>query len=223
MTDTRTLNPLKGLLLYFWYSTGVKLIILFSQVIAWGVAFLIFGGGSAGPWLQFFFGINAIMGVPMMIITGMGDRETDWERFQLSMPVRRRNMASSQYLSVGLAPLIGIPIFVLFTGLSTIFHEEVYFTLHSVFISIAPYLSMPYIMGGLVFPIYMLPIAEKLHEALFPLVLVVSIVIPQLVIGAAGRWGWSMLAALSLTLIVSLFIFIVSYFITRRIYEKSDF
>ena len=222
MSAVRT-SPLKGLLLYFLYDASGKLAILFFQAIAWGIAFLIFGGGSFGPWLQFFFGVNAVMGVSMVVITGMGNREIDWERFQLSMPVRRRNLASSQYLSVGLAPIIGIPLFVLFTWLSSLFHEEVYFTFLTAFVTIAPFLSMPYIMGGLVFPVYMLPVAEKLHEGLFPAVILVSVVIPQLVVGGANRWGWSMVVASVLMLAVSMVIFIVSYFITRRIYEKQDF
>ena len=224
-------KPLAGLLLYFWYSTGGKLILLFAQVIAWGVAFLVFGDGAAGSLLFIFFGINAVMGVSILIISGMGNREIDWERFQLSMPVRRRHMASSQYLSVGLAPLIGVPIFAAFTALSLVFHDGGYLfwqgggysTWLSVYVSIAPYLAMPYIMAALVFPVYMLPVADKLHEGLFPAVMLISVVIPQLVIRWAGRMGWPMVWATSLTLGVSLIIFVVSYFVTRRLYARHDF
>ena len=227
----RTNKPLTGLLLYFWYSTGGTLILLFAQAIAWGIAFLVFGDNAAGSVLFILFGINAMMGVSIMLISGMGNREIDWERFQLSMPVKRHHLASSQFLSVGLAPLIGIPIFVAFTALSLIFHEGGYLFWHwgeyspwlSVFVSIAPYLAMPYIMAALVFPVYMLPIADKMHEGLFPAVMVVSIIIPQLVIRWAGRMGWPMVWATSLTLVVSLVLFVVSYFITRKLYAKHDF
>jgi len=231
MSTTNTRRPLKGLLLYFWYSTGGKLILLFLQTIAWGIAFLVFGDNAFGPWLYALFGINAVMGVSLVIVMGMGNKEIDWERFQLSMPVRRRNMASSQFLSVGLAPFMGLPIFAIFSALSLLLHDGGYLFWHEggslaitpIFISIAPYLSMPYIMAGLIFPIYMIPAVEKIHDGLFPVIMVVSIAIPQLMVAGASRLEWSLVVASSLTLAVALFIFIVSYFITRKIYEKVDF
>jgi len=219
----RTKRPLNGLLLYFWYSTGGKLILLFSQVIAWGIAFLVFGDRDFGAWIHLIFGINALMGVTLIILTSMGSKEIDWERFQLSMPIRRRDLASSQYLSVGLTPLIGIPIFVLFTGISSILHDGIYFTFLSTFITIAPFLSMPYIMGGLVFPLYSIQAVEKIHDGLFPVLMLISVVVPQLVVMGANRLDWSMVVASSLMLVVSLLIFLVSYFITRKQYAKSDF
>ena len=219
----RTKNPLIGLLLYFWYSTGGKLMLLFLQTIAWGIGFLVFGDREWGVALHIFFGINALMGVPLLILSGMGNREVDWERFQLSMPVRRRDLASSQYTSVGLAPLIGLPVFILFTVLGAIMHEGAYFTAGNLFISTAPFLATPYIMGGLIFPIYMIPAVERVYDGMFPALVAVSIAIPHLVVWLGTRLGWPMMAATSVTLIVALLIFAVSYFVTRKLYEKADF
>ena len=215
----RTTNPLKGLLIYFIYSTGWRLAIVYLQAIAWGIAFLIFGNAI----LHMLFGINAIAGATILVITGMGNKEIDWERFQLSMPVRRRDLASSQYLSVGLAPLIGIPLFVAFTGLSSIWHEDVYFTLSTIITSISPFLSMPLILGGLIFPLACVKPLQDKAEGFFPILMLASIVIPQLVVMGADRLGWPMAVASPLILVVSVFIFIISYFITRGLYAKLDF
>ena len=212
-------NPLRGLMLYLWYYTGGKLILLNIQAIVWGIVFLFVNH----PITHLLFGVNAIAGATIILIAGMGNKEIDWERFQLSMPVRRRNLASSQYLSVLLASLVGIPIFVAFTGLGSILHEDVYFTLPALFITIAPYLSIPYILSGLVFPLCSIPALEKLHNGLFPALMLFSVVIPQLVVVAANHWGWSMIVASSLMLAISMLIFIVSYFITRKLYAKMDF
>ena len=219
MTTTRTINPLKGLLLYLWYFTGGKLIILNIQAIVWGIVILFF----YNPVVHVLFGLNAVAGATFILIAGMGSKEVEWERFQLSMPVRRRNMASSQYISVWLASFVGIPIFVIFTGLSSIFHEEVYFTLFSLFLHIAPFLSIPYILGGLVFPLYSIPALEKLYESMFPAAMLVSVALPQVVVWMASRLDWSMVVASTLMLAVSMVIFIISYFITRKLYEKFDF
>ena len=219
----KTTKPLTGLLLYFWYSAGGKLIILFVQILAWGVAFLIFGESGAGPFIYALFGINAVMGVSLTIIVGMGNKEIDWERFQLSMPVKRHHLASSQYISVGLAPLAGIPIFLIFTGLSLVLHDGTYLTFLSMFNSTAPYLAMPYIKAALVFPIYAIPAVEKIHDALFPIVMVTAMAIPLLIMHAARRLDWSITMASVIALAVAAVMFIVSYFITRKIYAKSDF
>jgi len=215
----RTRNPLKGLLLYFLYSAGWKLVTIYLQSIVWGIAFMIFGGG----WLHLIFGINAISGATFLIVSTMGNKEIVWERFQLTMPVRRRDLATSQYLSVGLAPLVGIPLFVIFTGLSSIWHEEVYFTLPLVFISIAPFLSMPLIFGGLLFPLLSIPALEKKQEGFVGLFLVASVAIPQLVVMGAERLDLSMIVTSSLMLAISMVIFVTSYFITRKMYAKLDF
>ena len=215
----KTRRPLKGLLLYLWYFAGGKLIILNIQAIAWGIAILFF----YNPVVHVLFGLNAIAGATFILIAGMGNKEIEWERFQLSMPVGRRNMASSQYISVWFASLVGIPIFVAFTGLSSLLHDGVYFTLLDLFLSIAPFLSIPYILGGLVFPLYSIPALDKLYDGMFPVLMLVSILIPQGVVWAANRQDWSMVAASSLMLAVSMLIFIVSYFVTRKLYEKNDF
>ena len=219
----RTTKPLKGLLLYFWYSTGGKLTILFLQTIAWGIAFLLFGERDWGLILHFFFGMNALMGVALVVVMGMGSKEVDWERFQLSMPVRRRNMASSQFISVGLAAVVGIPIFVLFTGLSAAWHEGAYFTFLSVFSSMAPFLSMPFVLGGLLFPIYSIKAVERIYDGMFPAIMVVAMLVPVGINLGATRLGWPEAVASLLTLVVSLLIFVISYFITRKLYEKMDF
>jgi len=215
----RAVNPLKGLLLYLWYYAGGKLIILNIQAIVWGILHLFFNHTLT----LMLFGLNAIAGATFILMAGMGNKEIDWERFQLSMPVRRSDLAKSQYLSVGIVSLIGIPIYIAFVGLSTIWHENVYFTLSALFISIAPFLSIPYILGGLVFPLYSIPALDKLYDSMFPVSMIVSIAIPQLVIWGASRLGWSMIIASFLLLAVAMLIFVVSYFITRKMYAKIDF
>ena len=219
----RTKNPLIGLLLYFWYSTGGKLMLLFLQTIAWGIAFLIFGDREWGVVLHIFFGINALLGVSMLILSGMGNREVEWERFQLSMPVRRRDLASSQYTSVGLAPLIGLPVFILFTAMGAVMHEGVYFTAGYLFVSTAPFLATPYIMGGLIFPVYSIPAVERVYEGMFPALMAVSIAIPHLLMRLGTRLGWSPTATSSALLVVTLVVFAVSYCLTKRVYERMDF
>jgi len=217
MNTTR--KPLSGLLLYFLYSAGGKLAISFLQTIAWGIAFLFTGN----VWVHMIFGINAIAGAALIVIVGMGNKEVDWERFQLTMPVRRNDMIRSQFMSIALASLVGVPLFVIITGLSVLFHETAYFTLTTVFVSMAPFLATPFILGGLLFPLMCIKSLENKQDGFFSLLFLAAIGIPQLITWGAGRLGWSVEIASLLTLVVSLVIFIVSFFITKKLYAKMDF
>ena len=218
-TVTKTRSPLRGMLLYLWYLSGGKLLILNFQSIAWGVVLLFW----YNPLVHFLFGLNAIAGATFILIMGMGSKEIEWERFQLSMPVMRKHLVSLLYIGVGVAAFVGIPIYLLFTGIGSIVHEEMYFTAVSLFTSIAPYLTIPFILGGFVFPLYSIPALERFYEGMFPAVMLVAIAIPQGVVWLASRMGWSMIAASVLLLAVSVLIFAVSYFVMVKLYAKHDF
>ena len=216
---TRTLNPLKGLLTYFWYYLGNKFKIIFLQVILMGIVFLIF----ENLWVVALFNFNAITMGTVTVLTTMGSKEVDWERFQLSMPVRRSDLAKSQYISVGVTPFLGLPLFIIFNWLASFLHEDMYFTILSAFTTAAPLVSSALIMCSLVFPLAMIPALENKIDALFWLIIIVSLLIPYSIVILANNLGWSTVATTSGMLIVSIVVFIVSYFVTRRLYAKSDF
>jgi len=212
-------SPMAGLLLYLFYNSGVKLAVLFTQGIVWGIIFLITGN----VWVHMIFGFNAIAGASFMLLAGMGNKEINWERFQLSMPVKRRDMAASQYLSVVIASLVGVPVFVVINGLYVLFNEGVYFTFMTLVAGAAPFLAIPFILAGFVFPLACLKSFENKQDALFPLFLIISTAIPQLVIVGVDRLGGPVNIAILVTLAVAVVIFIVSYGITKRLYAKIDF
>ena len=139
------------------------------------------------------------------------------------MPVKRRDMAISQYLSVAIASFIGIPIYVVISGISAIVNESAYFTFMTLFTGMAPFLAIPFILAGLVYPLFCIKSLEDKQDGLFPLFMLASFAIPQFVVWGAGRLGWSVDIALVVTLAVAIIIFVLSYFITRKLYAKIDF
>ena len=212
-------HPLKGLLRYFWYANGGRLVILFLQVIAWGIIFLVSGNAI----IHAIFGINAIAGATIALLTAMGSKETLWERFQLTMPVRRRDLAKSQYLSVAVFSLVGIPIFALFTFFSSLLHEGVFFSMEMLFISIAPFLAAPFMLGGLIFPLACIRALDEKGEAFFPLLILLSMAIPQGVAIAGNHWGWPMVLTSAAMIALSLVIFLVGYGVAAKLYATQDF
>jgi len=216
----RTRKLLTGLLLYLFYNSGLKLAVLFSQSIVWGVIYIVTGN----TWVHMIFAYNAIASAAFLLLAGMGNnKEINWERFQLSMPVKRRDMAISQYLCVAMASLVGIPIYVAIIAINVLINESAYFTFMTLFTGIAPFLAIPFILAGFVYPLFSIKSIEDKQEGIFPLFMIASFAIPQLVIWGAGRLEWSVNIAVVITLAVAVIIFIVSYFITRKLYAKMDF
>jgi len=217
--EVRKMNPLKGLLTYFWYYFNVKLTIVLIQVMAVAIAYLIFGH----LWIFGIFSFYALSMMSVSILLTMGSKEVDWERFQLSMPVRRNDIAKSQYITVGGVPFLGIPLVILIYWLGSLLHEGAYFELIPMFTMLAPSLSGPLTMCAIIFPLAVVPALEDKINSLFWPIVLISLVIPQLIILLGNNLGWSAIITASAILGLSIVLITISYFITVKLYSKIDF
>jgi len=217
--NIRKISPLKGLLTYFWYYMGGKVIIALLQAIGLGILSLFIGNAFLIGILNF----TAIAMGTLTILMTMGNKEVDWERFQLSMPVRRSDLANSQYIITGATPFIGLPIVLIFGWLGSLLHCSVNFNIDSIAITVMPLLSGALIMTAFIFPLALVPALENKMDTLFWVIVLISLLIPYLIVLLANNLGWSMIIATSLMLIISITLFITSYFITKSVYAKIDF
>lgn len=98
-------NPLKGLLVYSLHSAVGSVLYTLLIGLVLGAALLVTGSNLVNT----FFGLVIIAGPAYIVIVGMGGKTGgNWERFQLAMPLRRRDLAKSQYLLVFLASIVGV-------------------------------------------------------------------------------------------------------------------
>jgi prolipoprotein diacylglyceryltransferase len=74
------------------------------------------------------------------------------------MPVRRKELADSQYIRVLLASIVGIPFFAIVTGIGYVLHENLFETslMSTVVVNTSLLLSHPLILVGLVYPLTLL-------------------------------------------------------------------
>ena len=212
-------SPLQGLLLYFLITIGSTILIIQIQSAVWGIIFVV----SGNIWIHMVFGINAIAAPSFSIIMNMMHKDAIWERFKLTMPIRRSDLATAQYLSVAVASCVGIPLYVLYSWLGSVFNENVYFTVSSVLINMSSFLSTPLLLSGLIFPLACVKALEDKQEWFFVLIMLAAMAIPQAVIHGAARLGWSFEAASILVLAVAFSIFVASYFLYRKLCIRIDF
>ncbi len=218
----QTKNPVKGLLVYSFHSAkgNVTSALLLGLVL--GAALLATGNNL----VHSLFGWVAIAGPAYVAIVGMGGKTGGkWERFQLTMPLRRSDVAKSQYLLVFLASTVGIPLFIIITGINSVLHGDLFdFTITSIVTNISPLLSMPLVMAGLLFPLACTRIGEENQEGLaFFCLIAATACITFLLPWAGQKLSLSNNVTPLLIVAISVIAYMVSYLATRKLYTKMDF
>jgi len=220
----RTKNPLKGLLMFSFYSASknlsASLVICF--LLAAGTLISNSAGLSAALFGMFLF--VTMLNIPMGVIMSMAAKEGKWERFQLTMPARRKDMICMQYLSVALTTICSTCMVVIVIGIATVTHDYMfnYGFIHALVESIYLF-GLPLLMTGMCFPLATSKFGQGREHVILTISMLVSvgimIAMPQL----GFRLDLSMEMLSVLILAVSVTIFVVSYPITKTMYAKTDF
>ena len=216
----RTNYPIKGLLRFYFYTQSGNIAGIALLCLALAAAALITG--------NFFiyngFFMVSVAGLPYIIIMGMGGKEyPKWERFRITMPIKRGDLASAQYLCILLASLAGLPLAVLVAILTFNIHEIDY-NLTTALLNILSVLATPLLFAGLVFPLGNTKFAENKQEIFIFLCLAVTVGVNMVLIPRIGNRfnlvdGITSLIAFAVALIV----FTGGYYIQRNLYTKMDF
>lgn len=212
-------NPMRGLLLFYYYGVSGT-IVLYMALALMMVAVAIITGNNIiynGSILL------ATAGLPLMIIMSMCNKDyLKWERFRLAMPIRRRDLASVQYLCILLASVVGLPLAVLIVVLPSKMNgmgdiaADLFFVLSI--------LALPLLSGGLLFTIGCTKFGEKYGEVVFTLCLMVAAGINMVLIPRIGDWlNWSRSITSLVVFVVGLVVFAISWWVTGCMYEKKDF
>ena len=220
--SNKTTSPVRGLVNYIFQAAKGNLIICLLLTGALATALLI----SGQVVIIGFFIMTAVGSFPYMVMMGMGGKNANkWERFQITMPIRRKDMVNSFYVSILLATVAGIPLVAIVAVIIPILHVDMFE--YGAFLTFANltirFFSIPLLMSGLLFPSANTKAGEGRGEALFTICLIVAVGNTLLMTWLVNRFelpGDYTDAILALA--VSLVAFLISYFITRRMYAKMD-
>ncbi|MCL2200026.1 MAG: ABC-2 transporter permease [Defluviitaleaceae bacterium] len=217
----KTRSPLKGMLAYSFYSASGNLSLVFLFCLLLGSWFLITGS----PNIFMFFLLVAISFPPAVILLG-GKGGMKWERFQITMPLKRKEVATANYLSIVIALIMGIVLIGIISSIGFALHENML----DLFVSaglemLTLYFALVLIATGLIYPLACTkPGKSKSSEqALFLVCMLSAAGIFQLVSWVGNRAFLSQEIISLLQIVIAGIVFIASYLITRRIYAKLDF
>ena len=210
-------NPMKGLLICSFHATSGNTAIVLFVALVLAVIFLIVDN-------VFFFGmltLCALIIFPMLVMGALG--AGNWERFQLTMPIRRHDLLVMQYLSMVICAIIGVILVAITIGVSYALGVNSIFDDSILIIQTGSALGMPFLMAGVVFPLASSKLGKERAVGILTMSQFVAIGITMLAPWVGERSGLSFQMVALLIVAVSMLMFIVSYFVTRAQYAKLDF
>jgi len=109
-------QPLKGLILYLFFSAKGHLMMTFVLVLFFAIFFLVTG---ATPM----FGFVSINFIATFSVLGSAseDKANRWEKFQLSMPIRRKDVITAKYTFYLMMTIIALVMTILIVMIAHLF------------------------------------------------------------------------------------------------------
>jgi len=214
-------SPTRGLLMYSYYTSRGNMGLALLLILALGVALLITGNHV----VYSFFALASVGVLPYLIMIRMGAKnQLKWEKFQVSMPVKRKNLVASFYLSILIATIAGFLLCGVILGIGLIIHEGLLeYVIETSFAQVSYVIGIALLMGSLLMPIGSTKFAENKGELFFTICLGGAVAIALLIQWIGGRVGLAS-AIISLSqIVIAAVVFVISYHVTSKIFAKTDF
>jgi len=214
-------NPIRGLLVYSFYAAKGNLQISLLVTLAMAVALFI-----TGHTVVYNFFVLAAIGLPPYILMmRMGAKnQPQWEKYQVSMPIKRKNFTAAIYLSVLFALIAGILLCTVLSIFSFILHDYIlHHVIKTAFGQMAYLVGIVLLMFAIIVPIGSTKFGESRGEIFFTICLAVALGVMLLISWLGNRAGLSQVIISASRVAISAVSFIISYHITNKMYSKIDF
>ena len=211
-------NSINGLILYSLYSSGGNIVLFISISIILGVIYAVTGNES----FSFLLPGIAVTTLPCtLMLTSHKESSSKWNRFQLTMPVKRKDVIASKYLGLLLLLLVGTAIFGMFTIFAAVLHsgEDI---VSSVLFIFSLLVGVALLSGGLFYPAVYVFSDESKSEALSIICILGAFGINAGVLWMGDKVGLASNSAAVVCLIVSAVLFALSYSVASKKYSQKD-
>lgn len=219
---------MKGLLKNNLYGVIENIKIVFAFITLLGMALLFTGEASL---LNIFSLIVAPVVAVLTISCLRKESSSKWSKYKLTLPVKRKEIVKSQYISHFLISLAGMLTVALFILLTVLIHGNQYFYYGFrdavTLILLGGILSI--LIGAIAYPLYYLWGAERTE-----IILVLSVVLSIAVImglsifvnfftGSGDVSDTVYYISLSAIMAITVLIFLLSYFLTCQIFKYKEY
>jgi len=211
-----TSNPMRGLLTLTYFKTRGKILGVCAYSAIFGIVFVL----SDIEFIQMFFFMSCSVYLPLQAIAGMAENEGRWERFQVSLPIKRGFLLKAQYLSLVFTSVLGGVILTAGIGASTIISDEWFnYGFASAILSNVHLFGMAFLAIGLCF-LLSLVVGNFIAWIVGGLVPALTQVLIPII---ADNLDISVYILSSAVLAGSVAVFVISYFVMKMAMEKADF
>ncbi|MCL2839620.1 MAG: ABC-2 transporter permease [Defluviitaleaceae bacterium] len=212
-------SPLKGLLIFTFYCAKQYLAFSVLTSMMLGIAWLVTWNNIAFS----FFMYSAVAVLPYIVLISIGGKVASrWEKLQISMPVKRKSLANAQYLSVLLASLFGVFIFLMVFGVGFFLHDGIMEFAEAVALTLLTFSFGTVMLAvALAFPIACTKIGNG--EVGLTLAILISVGVFVGISTAMTHFEVSHVMSALVFIVLGGIPFVISLFITRAIYARLDF
>lgn len=216
---------MKGLLKNHYYKLVSNLRVLLIFIFLVGISILIFGGKNEMPLISFL--CLTVIGFPFISSIGLRKNNSGkWNQYMVSLPIRRCDIIKSVFMTQFITILIGS---ILSMGLfltSFSLHGFAFYRYVDVLLIFSFFIGVIFIMNAIFLPISYLDFNDR-TEATSIISLIVSVAIMVGLIAVINtlfeKPSDTQLISFGIAcLLLSSVTFILSYFLTIRIYSKQD-
>jgi len=214
----KTKNPINGLILYSLYSSSGNIVLFLSISIILGVIYAITGNDP----FSFLPPAIAVTTLPCtLMLTNHKDSASKWNRFQLTMPVKRKDVIASKYLGLLLLLVVGTVIFGMFTILGAVMHNGEDTTARALF-TFSLLAGAALLSGGLFYPAVYVFSDESKSEALSIICILGAFGINAGVLWIGDKANLAPNNAAVACLVVLVVLFAISYSVASKIYSQKN-
>jgi len=212
-------SAIKGLMLYSFHSASGNITFMLTISLLPACIFLVTGAFS---FFVIFAGI-ALIAVPCsLIMSAHKDSTSKWNRFQLTMPVKRKDVIAAKYLSHLLLLLVGIGLVGIFTAISIALHENLFFGIRQAGIDYFPvFIGIALLAGGLFYPL-VYTVGENKEEALSAVCIAGAGGIFVLISWILNMTNLTQNNIALLCITITMVLLVCSYMTARNIYANKD-
>jgi len=213
---------MKGLFLDNFYKTINNMKLFAILVFAVAIALLVTGNDTI---MELFVYIS-ITALSVNAVSSMRkDADAKWNKYELTLPVTRKDIIKCKYISYLFWVLIGTGIAAVFTGLAVLIHGNVFFVFGSrdVISLFALGIGIAMMVGALFYPMSYLFGIDK-SETLLVVSVIGGVGLAVFLIWVINRGEvLNYYPRLGIFVLTYILIFAASYLFTRSIYIKKEF
>ncbi|EQF24548.1 ABC-2 transporter family protein [Clostridioides difficile CD160] len=197
---------------------NIKFLLLF--VIMFGLISS-FGGGDANNLV----GIIVVLCTTMIVSTFSYDDLNKWDSYVLTMPIKRNDIVLSKYLTMLIFSFIGVLVSLILSIIIGYFKHN--FILGETLLINALVLSISICFGSLI-----LPLVYKFGTERARVLMILCFLVPTLLLLVSKNILESISSPLSLEIMlntllysipfIAILLFVISYFISSKIYSKKE-